>query len=85
MASRIASFLSELKRRRVYHVAAMYVAVGIGISVAVPDLFGAFRAPSWAAPLVIIVLAIGLPVALVLAWAVEATPGGSSERKARRK
>ena len=68
------SFLTELKRRKVYHVAAAYVAVGVAIAVSVPDVFGAFEAPPWAARLVIALLVIGFPVALVLAWAYELRP-----------
>lgn len=41
VASRISLFLAELKQRKVYHVAALYAAVGWAISVAVPDLSGA--------------------------------------------
>jgi len=67
-------FLAELKRRKVYNVAAVYVAIGATISIAVPDLFGAFSFPSWAAPLVIVVIAVGFPIALVLAWAYEVKP-----------
>ncbi|MGD2123566.1 MAG: hypothetical protein PVJ76_17560 [Gemmatimonadota bacterium] len=74
MASRFSQFLAELKRRKVYNVAAVYAAVGVAISIAIPDLFGAFGFPSWAAPLVIVVIAIGFPVALVLAWAYEVRP-----------
>ncbi|MGD2124349.1 MAG: hypothetical protein PVJ76_21645, partial [Gemmatimonadota bacterium] len=82
MASRFLQFLAELKRRKVYNVAAVYAAVGVAISIAIPDLFGAFGFPSWAAPLVIVVIAIGLPVALVLAWAYEVRPEESSSSEA---
>ena len=74
MASKLSLFLAELRRRKVYHVAAVYAAVGVAISIAVPDLFGAFGFPDWAAPLIIVVVAIGLPIALVLAWAYEVRP-----------
>jgi TolB-like protein len=74
VASKFSLFLAELKRRKVYHVAAVYAAVGAAISIAVPDLFGAFRFPPWAAPLVVVVIAIGFPIALVLAWAYEVRP-----------
>ena len=76
MASKLSLFLAELKRRKVYHVAAVYAAVGVAISIAVPDLFGAFGFPSWAAPLVIVVITIGFPIAVVLAWAYEVKPEG---------
>ncbi|MFC1575578.1 hypothetical protein ACFL5A_02885 [Gemmatimonadota bacterium] len=74
MASKLSFFLAELKRRKVYHVGAVYAAVGVAISIAVPDLFGAFLFPSWAAPLVIVVIVIAFPIALVLAWAYEVRP-----------
>lgn len=76
MAFGFRSLLSELKRRKVYHVAAAYAAVGVAIGAAVPDVFGALNAPHWAAGLVIVLVIIGFPVALVLAWAVEVTPEG---------
>lgn len=79
MASRLSSFLAELKRRKVYHVAAVYAAVGVAISLAVPDLFGAFDLPSSAARLVIVLIAIGFPLALVLAWAYEVKPEGTAQ------
>jgi TolB-like protein/Flp pilus assembly protein TadD len=70
------TFFEELRRRKVYRVAAAYGAVGIAIAIAVPDLFGAFRFPDWAAPLAIVFIAIGFPIALVLGWAYETTPEG---------
>lgn len=76
MASKLLSFFRELKRRKVWQVAAAYLAAVVAISFGVPDLFGAFGAPSWAAPLVIALLVIGFPVAIILAWAVELTPEG---------
>jgi len=74
VASKLSLFLSELKRRKVYRVAALYAAVGVAISLGIPDLFGVLLLPDWAARLVIILIAIGLPIALVLAWAYEVRP-----------
>jgi len=74
VASKLSLFLAELKRRKVYRVAAVYAAAGMAISLAVPDLFGAFGFPEWAAPLVIVSIAIGFPIALILAWAYEVKP-----------
>jgi len=74
LPARIRATVSELRRRKVFHVAAAYAAVGIAVSIAVPDLFGALGFPSWAAPLVIVMIAIGFPFALVLAWAYELKP-----------
>jgi TolB-like protein/Flp pilus assembly protein TadD len=76
MASKLSSFLSELKRRKVGRVAGAYAAVGVAIAVAIPDLFSALLLPPWAARLVIVLILLGFPVALVLAWALDLTPGG---------
>ncbi len=76
MASKLSLFFAELKRRKVYRVAAIYAAVGVAISLAVPDLFGALLIPAWATRLVIVFILIGFPVALVLAWAYEVKPEG---------
>ena len=70
------SFLSELKRRNVYRVAAVYIIVG-WIVLQVVDVFTEFMPlPEWTARLVFVLLAAGFPVALVLAWAMELTPEG---------
>jgi len=74
LASKLSLFLAELKRRKVYRVAAIYAALGVAISLAVPDLFGALLLPDWAARLVIVFLVVGFPVALLLAWAYELKP-----------
>jgi len=74
VASKLSLFLAELKRRKVYRVAAVYVAVGVAISLGVPDLFSVFDLPSSAARMVIILIVIGFPIALVLAWAYEVKP-----------
>jgi adenylate cyclase len=74
VASKLSLFLAELKRRKVYRVAAVYAAAGVAISLAVPDLFGAFDLPTIAARLVIVLIAIGFPIALILAWAYEVKP-----------
>jgi hypothetical protein len=74
MKGRLGAFLAELKRRKVYQVAAAYVAVGVAISVSAPDLFAVFGLPAVAARFVVLVLIVGFPVALVLAWAYEVRP-----------
>ena len=68
MASRLSLFLSELKRRKVYRVATGYVVVGAGV-IGLADA----ALPFWdqiQVPVVVSIL-IGLPIALVLAWAYE--------------
>lgn len=70
------SFISELRRRNVFRVAAAYLVVGwllIQItSLATPAL----HMPDWTDTLVFYLLLIGFPVALLLAWAFEMTPEG---------
>jgi TolB-like protein/Tfp pilus assembly protein PilF len=70
------NFFSELKRRNVYRVAVAYAVVGwLAIQIAT-QVFPFFEVPPWAVRLVILILALGFPVALVLAWAFEITPEG---------
>src|SRR5688572_12608908 len=69
-------FFSELKRRNVYRVAAAYGVVSWLLVQITTQIFPVFEIPNWGARLVIVVLALGFPVALVLAWAYELTPEG---------
>ena len=70
------SFLAELKRRNVYRVAALYIIVSWLILQAA-DVFTSFLPlPEWTSRLIFVLLVIGLPVALILAWAFELTPEG---------
>jgi TolB-like protein/cytochrome c-type biogenesis protein CcmH/NrfG len=70
------NFFAELKRRNVYKVAVAYAVVAWlllqGASIVLPS----FEAPGWTMKVLIVALAIGLPVAAVLAWAFEITPEG---------
>jgi TolB-like protein len=72
MASRFSLFLSELKRRRVYHVAAAYLVFGVALVFGIPDLFATFDLSPSATRLFIVLIAAGFPIALVLAWVFEA-------------
>ncbi len=69
-------FFAELKRRNVYRVAAAYGVVSWLLIQITTQIFPVFEIPNWGARLVIVVLALGFPVALVLAWAYELTPEG---------
>jgi len=75
------NFLSELKRRNVYKVAVAYAVVGWVIAQIATQIFPFLEIPNWVVRLVIVLIAIGFPIALVIAWAFEATPEESSERK----
>jgi len=67
LPSKLSILFAELKRRRVYRIAALYAAVGVAISLAVPDLFDALLLPVWSARFVIVLIALGFPIALILA------------------
>src|SRR5437868_12329275 len=69
-------FLHELRRRHVFRVAVAYAVVGWLLIQIATQVFPVFNLPNWAAQLVVLLILIGLPVALVLAWAFEMTPEG---------
>ena len=70
------SFFAELKRRNVYKVAVTYAVVGWVIAQIATQIFPFLEIPNWVVRLVIVLIAIGFPIALVIAWAFEATPEG---------
>jgi hypothetical protein len=70
------SFFSELKRRNVYKVAVAYAVVGWLTAQIATQIFPFLEIPNWIVRLVIALIAIGFPIALVIAWAFEATPEG---------
>lgn len=73
---RFLRFVSELRRRKVFRVGVVYAAVAF-ILVQVADLVAEpLQLPPWTVGLVIVLAALGLPLALVLAWAFEMTPDG---------
>src|SRR5882724_7456290 len=71
-----ANFFAELKRRNVYKVAVAYAVVGWLLAQIATQIFPFLEIPNWFVRLVIVLIAIGFPIALVIAWAFEATPEG---------
>src|SRR5215470_1403113 len=72
----MSGFFEELQRRKVYRVAAAYiVAAGFLIQMA-SAAFPAWELPNWSLRLVIVLLLIGFPIAVILAWAYDITPQG---------
>src|SRR6202045_3913541 len=69
-------FFGELKRRNVYKVAVAYAVVAWLLIQGATQVFPFFEIPNWAIRLVVLLLIIGFPVALILAWAFELTPEG---------
>src|SRR6202790_145813 len=70
------NFFAELKRRNVYKVAVAYAVVGWLLAQIATQIFPFLEIPNWVVRLVIVLIAIGFPIALVIAWAFEATPEG---------
>jgi len=69
-------FFDEVKRRKVYRVAAAYIIAAGGAIQLASASFPAWELPNWALRLVIVLLLIGFPIALILAWAFDVTPEG---------
>src|SRR5213080_1711826 len=69
-------FFEEVKRRKVYRVAAAYIIAAGGIIQLGSAAFPAWELPNWALRLVIVLLLVGFPIALILAWAFDVTPQG---------
>ncbi|HSV63717.1 MAG TPA: tetratricopeptide repeat protein [Chthoniobacterales bacterium] len=70
------NFFAELKRRNVYKVAVAYAIVGWLVVQIATQVFPFLEIPNWVVRLVIALVAIGFPVALIIAWAFELTPQG---------
>ena len=70
------NFFAELKRRNVYRVAVAYAVVAWLLIQIATQVFPFFEIPNWAVRLVVLLLALGFPIALILAWAFELTPEG---------
>src|SRR5437867_10867910 len=76
---KIANFFAELKRRNVYKVAVAYAVVAWLLIQAASILFPTFEAPGSVMKVFVTVVAAGLPISLILAWAFELTPEGRTE------
>src|SRR5436309_6859078 len=70
------SFFGELKRRNVYKVAVAYAVVGWLLIQVATQVLPFLDIPNWAIRLVILLTALGFPIALIIAWAFELTPEG---------
>ena len=79
---KIDNFFAELKRRNVYKVAVAYAVVAWLLMQIASQIFPFFEIPNWAVRLVVLLLIIGFPIALIIAWAFEATPEGIKRTEA---
>jgi TolB-like protein len=76
------SFFAELKRRNVYKVAVAYAVVAWLLMQVASQIFPFFDVPNWVVRLVIVLLIIGFPIALIIAWAFEVTSEGIKSTQA---
>jgi TolB-like protein len=88
----MSGFFEEVKRRKVYQVAVAYVIAAGGVIQLASASFPAWELPNWALRVVIVLLLVGFPIALMLAWAfditaqgIRATPDAAAPRTHRRR
>ena len=74
--STLKNFFSELKRRNVFKVAVAYAVVGWLVIQVSATVLPTFHAPEWVVQTLVVLVAVGFPIALVIAWAFELTPEG---------
>src|SRR5215471_16651411 len=72
----MSGFFAELQRRKVYRVAAAYIVAAAFIIQIGSAVIPAWELPNWTLRLVVVLLLVGFPVALILAWAYDVTPQG---------
>lgn len=70
------SILGEIKRRKVFQVAAIYAVTAWLIIQIIDVVAEPLKLPGWLDTVVIVLLAAGFPIAVILAWAFELTPDG---------
>jgi len=78
------SRLEELKRRKVVRVVLVYLATSFAAIQAADVIFPVLNFPEWALGLVVGLAALGLPVAVILAWVFDLTPSGVTKSQVRR-
>jgi TolB-like protein/Tfp pilus assembly protein PilF len=72
----VGSLFTELKRRKVVRVAVVYAATAFVILQAADIMLPRLGVPEWAMSLIVMLVVLGFPVVMVLAWALELTPDG---------
>ena len=79
--NKITQFWQELKRRRVIHVIIVYATAAFVILEAVDIIFPRLNFPDWTVTFVMILLAVGFPIALIFSWIFDITPEGIEKTK----
>ncbi len=69
-------FFNELKRRNVFRVAVLYVIASWLILQIADIVVPVLGIPDWGIRFILVLLALGFPIALIFAWAFELTPEG---------
>ena len=72
----MSNFLDELKRRKVFRVAASYAVVAFIIMQLVEILFPMFNFPQWTQQFTVIIVLLGFPIAVILSWVFDKTSEG---------
>src|SRR3954468_11933580 len=75
-------FFGELKRRNVYKVGVAYAVIAWLLMQVASQIFPFFEVPNWVVRLVILLLVVGFPIALMIAWAFEVTSEGIKSTEA---
>ena len=70
------TIFSELRKRKVFQTAALYIAVAWGATEMLVTVADRLFLPSWIGTLVVIAFVVGFPVAMFLAWTFDVTPEG---------
>jgi len=70
------SLFAELRRRSVYKVAVAYIVAGWALSQGIAQVLPVFNIPNWMIRAFVMLIILGLPVALALAWTFDFTPEG---------
>jgi len=74
--SRLQSWFAELRRRKVFRVAVAYVLAAWALIQVADAIFEPLGLPGWSMKLLIVLVALGFPLACTLAWAYDMTPHG---------
>jgi TolB-like protein/Tfp pilus assembly protein PilF len=69
-------FFAELKRRSVYRTAIGYAVVGWLLIQVATQVFPLFEIPHWRSRLIVLLIVLGFPIAVIIAWAFDLTPEG---------
>jgi len=77
----MSGLLQELKRRNVFRVAIAYVMLGWIIAQVAELALDSFGSPTWVIKTLLLLLALGLPLAIFFSWAFEITPDGVKKEK----